>query len=96
MTPKESTLSLWDTGNDLEEVNAILQQVENLLQIYDEHIEDELAFVGKSGAGIADYLVARYDLLRSLLWAIQTRTHDAVEALKQPIAAIYAASKTAT
>ena len=87
-------MSLWNIGAALDDVNVGLHQIRNLLQIYDEHIEDELEFIRKHGGnGVSTYFVDRYDLLRSLLEIIQLHAHNTAESLQKQIDAIYAASR---
>lgn len=53
-------MSLWDIANSLEDVGVGLHQLLNLLQIYDECIEDELEFVAKhTSDGTVRYLIDR-------------------------------------
>ena len=87
-------MSLWDIATNLEDVSVGLHQLRNLLQIYDERIEDELEFVGKHpGSGSASYFVDRYDLLRSLLEVMQSHARDTAVILQKQIDSIYAAAK---
>ena len=62
----------WNIGNELDEINAQLKQVQDMLQIYDEQIESDMRFVREherdSGAS---YFISRYDMLHSLLAVTQ-------------------------
>lgn len=58
-----------------------LERVRNMLQIFEETIEEELVHLEKDGDASAQYFVARYDLLRSQLDMIQFGVQDTVEAL---------------
>lgn len=87
-------MSLWNIGAALDNVNLGLHQTKNLLQIYDERIEEELEFLQKNGGdGVAAYFVGRYDMLRSLMEIIQTHVHDTAALLQVQIDAVYAAGK---
>lgn len=87
-------MSLWDIANSLEDVGVGLHQLLNLLQIYDECIEDELEFVAKhTSDGTVRYLIDRYDLLRSLLEVMQSHARDTAEILQKQIDSICAAAK---
>lgn len=87
-------MSLWDIANSLEDVGVGLHQLRNLLQIYDERIEDELEFVAKhTGDGTVRYFIDRYDLLRSLLEVVQSHARDTAEILQKQIDSICAAAK---
>ena len=87
-------MSLLDIANSLEDVGVGLHQLRNLLQIYDERIEDELEFVGKHpGSGSVSYFVDRYDTLRSLLEVMQSHARDTAVILQKQIDSICAAAK---
>lgn len=87
-------MSLWDIANSLEDVSVGLHQLRNLLQIYDERIEDEMEFVGKHpGDGSVSYFIDRYDMLRSLLEVMQSRARDTADTLQKQIDSICAAAK---
>ena len=85
-------MSLWDIGNALDGAMTGLNQIENLLQIYDECIEADLRVVQKNAEdGYARYFVDRYDILRSLLEMIQIHTHNTAASLQEQVNAINAA-----
>ena len=87
-------MSLWDIANSLEDVSVGLHQLRNLLQIYDEHIEDELEFVAKhTGTGSVSYFIDKYDMLRSLLEVMQSHAKDTADTLQKQIDSICAAAK---
>lgn len=87
-------MNLWDIGNALDDIIVSLHRIENLLQIYDEHIENEAEFVLKCERdGGAGYFAGRFGLLRSLLEIIQFHTQNTAESLQKQIDAIYAASR---
>lgn len=87
-------MSLWDIATNLEDVSVGLHQLRNLLQIYDERIEDELEFVGKHlGSGSVSYFIDRYDTLRSLLVIMQSHAKDTADTLQKQIDSICAAAK---
>ena len=87
-------MSLWDIATNLEDVRVGLHQLRNLLQIYDESIEDELEFVGKHpGSGSVSYFIDRYDLLRSLLEVMQDHARDTADILQKQIDSVYVAAK---
>lgn len=77
-------MSNWETREALEEAGIALHRIENLLQIYEEHIEEELQYLHKyEKNGVPGHFVARYDLLRSLLESIQAHTRDASNSVQQ-------------
>lgn len=87
-------MSLWDIANSLEDVGVGLHQLRNLLQIYDERIEDELEFIAKhTGDGTVRYFIDRYDMLRSLLEVMQSHAKDTADILQKQIDFICAAAK---
>lgn len=88
-------MNLWEIATNLENASMSLHQIRNLLQIYDEHIEDELKLVAKynDSSSLASYFVDRFDLLRSLLETMQLRAKDTAEILQKQIDSIYDAAK---
>ena len=91
----ETDFSLRDIGAALDDIHVQFYQVQNLLQIYDEHIEDDLKFIQNHATdGGARYFVDRYDLLRSLLEIIQLHTIRASKELRSQIDALYEAIRS--
>lgn len=88
-------MSLLDIATNLEDVSVGLHQIRNLLQIYDERIEDELEFIGKHPcSGSVSYFIDRYDTLRSLLEVMQSHAKDTADILQKQIDSICASAKT--
>ena len=84
----------WDIGAALDDISVQLHQVQNMLQIYDEHIESELQFVREhDGGGGVSYFINRYDMLRSILEVTQLYVLNISKDLKRQVNAAYTAHK---
>ena len=87
-------MNLWNIASELDDVSAGLHQIDNLLHVYEEHIENEIEFLKEHDTtGTARYFVDRYDMLRSLMEVIQLHVYGAADLLQKQIDAIYAADK---
>lgn len=80
--------TLFEIASDLECVDVELLRVDDLLQIFEEHIEEEVSFLKNQNAH-PSYFVGRYDLLRSLLDAAQISLHETTKTLRDQIDTIY-------
>ena len=87
--------SLWDIGDALDYIQVNLNQVSNMLEIFDEQIEGDLGYLKKTNDVYAEMFVLRYDMLRSLLEVMKVNLHGAIEELRQQINAVYEADRKA-
>lgn len=65
----------------IDDAVVFLEHVRNMLQLFEEHMEDELVFLKKDGDAVARHFVSRYDLLRSQLDIIQFGVQDVAAGL---------------
>ena len=79
---------LWDIGADLDGIHVQFHQVRNMLYVFDEHLENELAFLKKCDDGYVRHFIDRYDMLRSVMEVMQLRIDDAIDAMRVQIDAV--------
>ena len=85
-------MNLWNLGVDLENVKNRLNQIKNLLQVYEECLEEELSTTEKhKDEFFASYFSERYDLLRSLLGVTQLHLINTSSSLQSQIDSIFEA-----
>ena len=84
---------LWDIGAELDDIYVQIQQVRNMLYIFDEHLDGELDFMKEHTAGYAKYFIKRYDMLHSVMEVMQLHINDAIDAMRVQIDAVYEADR---
>lgn len=67
----------------VEDAVVLLGCMRNMLQLFEEHMDDELASLEKDGNAIARHFVSRYDLLRSQMDMIQIAVTDISKGLSR-------------
>lgn len=80
---------LWDAASDLEGACGELEQLQDVLTIYSEHLDAELDFAKSQGDAIAKYLSSRCALLRSLMSVAQTYLSDIIHSMQKMADAAY-------
>lgn len=87
--------TLFDIADELEHIHVAFHQVENMLSVYDEHLEGELDFMKKCDNGYVQHFIKRYDMLHSVVEIMQLRINDAIDAMQVQIDAVYEADRKA-
>ena len=87
--------TLFDICTELENTHVALYQINNMLRIFDEHIEDEIDFLKRNSDGYTQHFVSRYDMLRSLMEVMQINLNGAIEEMRQQIDLAYEVDRKA-
>lgn len=86
---------LWDIGSELDDIHEQFHQVQNMLYVYNEHLDGELDYMKKIDNGLIQHFIKRYDMLHSVMEVMQLRINDAIDAMQVQIDAIYEADRKA-
>lgn len=88
-TQNDTYSTLWRIGSDLDDTHSKLEYLLDLLQIYDEHFDDEMDFIKKQDGPVYGYIQERLSLLQSLLWVAREYLFSAADELQVQVNAIY-------
>lgn len=81
--------TLWRIGSDLDDTHSKLEYLLDLLQIYDEHFDDEMDFIKKQDGPVYRYIQERLSLMQSLLWVAREYLFSTADELQAQINAVY-------
>lgn len=90
----DRSVSLFEIGTQMEETFIDFSRVKNLIQLFDETIEDEVSAISRID-GYAETFVRRYDMLRAVIYSMQTTISSALDSMEHQIEAVYAEGKKA-
>lgn len=94
-TQNDTYSTLWRIGSDLDDTHSKLEYLLDLLQIYDEHFDDEMDFIKKQDGPVYGYIQERLSLLQSLLLVARDYLYNMKDELQKQIDYVYHEGKKA-
>lgn len=96
MTNTQTAYStLFHIGSELDDTHFKLEYLQDLLQIFDEHFDDEMEFIKKQDGPVYKYIHERLGLLQSLLWVSRDYLYNTKDELQKQIDYVYHEGKKA-